>query len=86
MTLPTGQVDGMPSSTRPVTAAVVTGFLVLVAGVQLLVLVMVLDAWLGPAADDPHGYGVIFGVVVLVVTAPLTLLLLTLRRWLRSRR
>lgn len=76
----------MVSSTRPVTRAVVTGFLVLVAGVQLLVLVRVVDASLGPASDDPHGYAVIFGVVLLVVTAPLTLLLVALRRRLRSRR
>lgn len=76
----------MASSTRPVTAAVVTSLLVLVGAVQLLVLVAVVDAWLGPAAADPHGYTAIFGVVVLVVTAPLTLSLLALRRWLRSRR
>ena len=76
----------MASSTRPVTRAAVTCFLVLVAGVQLLLLARVVHAWLGPASQDPHGYTVIFGVVLLVVTAPLTLLLLVLRRWLRSRR
>lgn len=76
----------MSSSTRPVTEAVVTGFLVLVAGVQLLVLATVASAWLGPVSDDPHGYTVISGVVLLVVTAPLTLLLAGLRRRLRARR
>ncbi len=76
----------MPSSARPVTKAVVTSLLVLVAVLQLLVLAAVVDAWVGPAADDPHGYTAIFGVVVLVVTAPLTLSLVALRRWLRSRR
>lgn len=76
----------MSSSTRPVTEAVVTSLLVLVAAVQLLVLAAVVDAWLGPAADDPHGYTAIVGVVVLVVTAPLTLSLVALRRRLRSRR
>ena len=76
----------MASSTRPVTEAVVTGLLALVVALQLLVLAMVADAWLGPASDDPHGYTVIFGVVLLVVTAPLTLLLAGLRRRLLARR
>lgn len=76
----------MASSTRPVTEAVVTGLLALVVALQLLVLAMVADAWLGAPSDDPHGYTVIFGVVLLVMTAPLTLLLAGLRRRLRARR
>ena len=86
MTSPTGQVDDMAQSTRPVTAAVVTGLLVVLGGFQVLLLLSVLRAWLGPAEDDPHGYTVVLGTVCLLATTPATLLLWSARRRLRARR
>ena len=71
---------------RPVSNALATTLLVVVAGAQLFLLAVVLGAVLGPASRDPHGYTAIFGVVLIVVLSPVTLLLVVVRRWARARR
>ena len=76
----------MSQPIRPVTEIVVTVLLVLVAGLQVMLLAMVVLAVLGPASRDPHGYTAIFGVVAIVFLTPVTLVLLAVRRWLHAHR
>ena len=71
---------------HPVSNALATTLLVVVAGAPVFLLAVVLGAVLRPASRDPHGYTAIFGVVLLVVLSPVTLLLVVVRRWARARR
>ena len=74
--------------TSAIVRTAIGGVLTAVLGVPFLVLVvMVISAAVGPAAQDPHGYTVIFGTIaMLALVLPLVIAVLLLLSGIRSLR